>query len=132
MINRPDQIKEQKHSEVGILTLRKDGIITFQPKEGKTEHYIEAMKIEFNIMLDWTKGETCGFLSDNRNLKKFESDVKVFAQKNVDKFANRFALIVQSGISSFLTNFFIHLNRPPIPVKTFTSPEKALEWLREG
>jgi len=131
MINKSEEIAEQKHSDVGILTLRKDGIITFQPQKGKTEHNVAAMKVEFDIFVDWAKDDLKGFLCDNRNLKKFESDVKVYAQNNLHKFSDKLALIVQSGISSFLTNFFIHLNRPKIPVKTFTDPQKALEWLKE-
>jgi len=129
MLNQPEEIVEQKTSDVGLLTLRKDGLITFEPLEGKTEQTLVSMKKDLAICQEWVNGKPTGFLSDNRNLKRFEADVRIFAQENVHKFANKFGFIVESGISSFLTNMFIYLNKPSIPLKAFTNKQDAIQWL---
>lgn len=131
MLNSPKEILEQKTSDVGIVSLRKDGIITFEPKEEKTTHTLEAMKVELDIFQDWAGDKKLGFLSDNSTLKKFDADIRVYAQKHLPLFCDKFALIISSGISSFLTNIFIHLNRPKVPIKTFTNKKEALKWLKE-
>ena len=131
MFNNQNDIKEQTTSDVGIITLRKDDIITFEPKEGKTTHTLEAMKQELNIFQEWASEKKLGFISDNRAMKKFDTDIRVYAQQHLPLFCNRFALIISSGISSFVTNMFLYLNRPEIPVKAFTNKEDAIKWLKE-
>ena len=41
------------------------------------------------------------------------------------------AIIVQSSFSSFLGNFFLLVNSTNMPVRIFTSEEKAKKWLRQ-
>jgi len=130
MLNTPDEIADQQTSSVGIVSLRKDGIITFEPKEGKTTHTLEAMKVELDIFQEWAGDKKLGFISDNRELKKFENDVRVYAQQHLPLFCDKFALIISSGISSFLTNMFIYINRPDVPIKVFTNKEDAINWIK--
>lgn len=40
------------------------------------------------------------------------------------------ALVIDSGPSRVMGNFFIGLNKPPFPTKLFTSEAKAEAWLR--
>jgi len=41
------------------------------------------------------------------------------------------ALLTRSGVSNMIANIFISLNKPQVPVKLFTDPDKAKEWLME-
>lgn len=41
------------------------------------------------------------------------------------------AIILDSPFTSLLSNFFIKVNKPKIPAKTFTSKEAALKWLAQ-
>lgn len=130
MLNNQQDIKEQATSDVGILSLRNDDIITFEPKEGKTTHTLKAMKEELEIFQNWAGDRKLGFISDNRTMKKFDADIRIYAQQHLPLFCNRFALIISSGISSFLTNMFIYINKPQVPIKIFTTTEEALKWLK--
>lgn len=132
MLNSPEEILEQKFSDIGILSLRKDNILTFEPKPGKTEQTLDSMKTDLEILKNWANGRKYGFLVDSRRFKKFDSDVRVYAQKNSPQFSNKYAIIISSGTSSFLANMFIYINRPIIPTKTFTTKEKAVEWLNKN
>ena len=39
------------------------------------------------------------------------------------------ALLTRSGVGKMIGNIFISLNKPNVPVKLFTDPGKAYEWL---
>ena len=132
MINAPSEIAKQVSSNVAVITLRKDDMITFEPHKGVHEHNLATMKFELNQFIKWSeeRNKKLLFLCDNRNLKKFDHDVKNYTQENLHKFSAALALIVESGISSFLTNIFIHLHRPNIPIKTFTHQKDAINWLK--
>ena len=41
------------------------------------------------------------------------------------------ALLVESPISRVVGSLFLGLNRPPVPIRIFTSEQMALEWLRD-
>jgi hypothetical protein len=130
MLNQSYEIAEQTSSDVGIITFRKDGIITFEPKEGKITHTVEAMAYEFEIFKKWANGNKVPFLTDNRELKKFENDVRVYAQQNLPVFCSKFAFIVRSGLSSFLTNMYMYINKSGVPTKAFTTKKDAIDWLK--
>lgn len=130
MLNNPDEILEQKFSDVGILSLRKDSILTFEPQAGITEQTLDSMKKDLEIFKSWANGKKYGFLVDSRRFKKFDAEVRVYAQKHSPIFSHKYAIIISSGISSFLANIFLYLNRPSIPTKTFTTKESAIEWLK--
>ena len=130
MLNTTDEILEQKFTEVGILSLRKDNILTFEPKLDKTEQTLDSMKSDFEILKNWANGEKYGFLVDSRRFKKFNSESRAYAQEKTPLFSDKYAIIISSGTSSFLANLFIYLNRPSIPTKTFTTKDEAIIWLK--
>ena len=41
------------------------------------------------------------------------------------------AMMLDSAFSSFLGNFYLSVNKPPMPVRIFTNTEAALKWLRK-
>lgn len=52
-----------------------------------------------------------------------------FASENGYKLITAASLLVNSSVGKFLGNFFLKINKPPVPVKIFTDKEQALEWL---
>ena len=49
----------------------------------------------------------------------------------VRKYTVAQALVIDSGPSRVMGNFFLGLNKPRFPTKLFTSEAKAEAWLRE-
>ena len=41
------------------------------------------------------------------------------------------ALLVSSGVSMIIGNFFLGLNKPSFPVKVFLNEDKAVNWLKK-
>lgn len=132
MINNPDEIIKSNSSKKSLLNLRKDGIVTLEPKMGETIQTLESMEIDFEIFKEWTKHEKYNFLVDSRRLQKFDSELRVFAQENSPLFFNKYAVIISSGTSSFLANMFMHLTKPKIPTKLFTNKTDAINWLNQN
>ncbi len=52
-----------------------------------------------------------------------------YSQKQATDALAAMALLVSSPISKVVGNFFIGLNKPPFPVKLFTSESDAFDWL---
>lgn len=132
MINNSDEILKSDSSKKSLLNLRKDGIVTLEPKMGETIQTLESMKIDFEIFKEWTKNEKYNFLVDSRRLQKFDSDLRVFAQEHSPLFFNKYAVIISSGTSSFLANMFMHFTKPKIPTKLFTNKTDAINWLNQN
>ena len=132
MINKPRDIKVQTENEIGTLTLRTDNIITFEPFESSRTTNIEILKKDVILFLEWTKNGKMGFLSDNRSIKTLETEEREFIKENLEKFCNKFAMVVDSGISYYIFNIMLLFNRPSIPMKAFKDPLLALKWLQEN
>tara|TARA_B100000809_G_scaffold630_2_gene701 strand:+ start:1943 stop:2338 length:396 start_codon:yes stop_codon:yes gene_type:complete len=131
LLNLPEEILKKATSDVGILVLRKDDIITFEPKPEKTEQTLDSMKEDFEVFKQWSKEKKYGFLVDSRRFSKFDYACRVYAQKNCSQFSNKYAIIISSGISSFIGNIFMYLNKPDLPTKLFSNKADALDWLKK-
>ena len=129
MLNLPEEIAEQKFSDVGVLSYRKDDIITFELQDGKSEQTLNSMKKDLAFFKEWANGKKLGFIVDSRKFENFGSEARIYAQKYSPHFSSKYAIIISSGMSSFLANMFIYINRPSIPTKTFTSKEDAINWI---
>lgn len=59
--------------------------------------------------------------SESRDLYSSEKSVKVF---------KAVGLIARTPISRVLGNFFLGINRPPVPIKLFNDKDTAIGWLK--
>ena len=124
------EIIDQLTTEIGIISLTKDKLITFVPHPGITSVTLKPMAENMVKFLEWTKDEKLPFLTDNRQIKVIEPETRLFVQKNLPTFCSRHAIILENGLSYFMFNIFMYLNRPSIPVKAFKNKEEALIWLK--
>lgn len=68
---------------------------------------------------------------DSRNIKSMDRESRIyFSSEEIQTFTLALAILISSAVSRVIGNFFIGLNKPPYPVKLFTSEEKALDWLK--
>lgn len=133
MINDNKDILKFHINVEGKVALRKDNILTFERNPDSKSLNLVTMKNDVRLLKEWTK-ETgpLPYLSDNRNLKLATFEERQFAQENLPLFASKTAVLVKSGLSNFLYNLMLHLNKPTIPMKSFTSIDKAFIWLKEN
>ena len=131
MLNLPEEIAEQQFSDVGVLSYRKDNIITFELQEGETEQTMDSMKKDLEFFKEWSQEEKIGFIVDSRRFKSFGSEARLYAQQQAPYFCFKYAIIISSGLSSFLANVFIYLNKPLVATKVFVNKEDAINWIKK-
>lgn len=116
--------------DYGLIELRSDNIITFEPKDGHTTFTIPQLKIMLEILLDVSGGIPRPYFSDNKNLMSLGTAERVYINEHMHRFTSAFAMTENSALTRFITYTFMQLNRPPFPVKMFKTKEEAILWLR--
>lgn len=74
------------------------------------------------------------FSSGNGKLRSMKAEEREFAQKNLELFASRFALVVDSinGLSRFLTKLMITIGKQNVPTKIFNNFGSVWQRLKEN
>jgi hypothetical protein len=71
------------------------------------------------------------FLIDIRNIRSITREAREYlASAEASEPLTAVGLLTTSPISRVIGNFFLGLNRPPHPIRMFTSEEEAIAWLR--
>lgn len=77
-----------------------------------------------------TNGERYLVLVDGRVPLSVTKEVRAFsAQSNGEEGRIAEALIVTSTANKLMANFYINVNKPKIPTRTFSDETSAMEWL---
>ncbi len=113
-----------------VLTLRDDGILEIVHKpadvtlaDAEQVHAVVEKLVgerQILVLVDIRKAR-----SISREARQFGAD----SRRRTNTKAQ--AMIIDSGISRVLGNFFLGLNRPKYPVHLFTSKEDAVVWLKD-
>lgn len=54
---------------------------------------------------------------------------RYYSGEETAKYVSAVALVAESPVSRVLGNFFLGIEKPPMPTRLFSSEEKAREWL---
>jgi hypothetical protein len=130
MSNKTVHIIQKETCSLGVISLRSDKILMFQPIDGATTCTIEDLKEMYEIFIKITKGVPHLYYSDNSNVKSFGPEERVFVSTNFHHFASACAIKENSAIGRFLTHSFLYINKSKIPVKMFKTEEAAINWLK--
>lgn len=78
------------------------------------------------------KGKNYPTLADCSALKKCTKESREFlSSEKAIKGANAIAIVVNSPVGAIMSNFFIQLNKPPLPTKLFRDKKTATKWLQQ-
>lgn len=113
----------------GPVWLNEDGIvITIGKSESQdTETARENMVYTKKV----TGGKPRPLLVDMTKVRSMSKGAREEYVQQQDAVITAVALLTRSGVSNMIANIFISLNKPQVPVKLFTDPDKAKEWLME-
>lgn len=116
---------------ISILSINADGIGLMHFKDNITmdileqmEHYKGIIELTKNYPTPFvvTAGEHVVFTKeDKENTSLLEGRSPVCAS----------AIVISNLAYRLLADFFIKMQKPKIPYKTFTSEEKAVEWCKQ-
>lgn len=130
MSNETVHIIQKETCDSGIISLRSDKILMFQPLDGVTTCTIENLKEMYHIYMDITKGIPHLYYTDNTNIKSFGPEERAYVSANFHHFAIASAIKEDSALTRFITHSMIYLNQPQIPLKMFKTEEAAINWLK--
>ena len=113
--------------------------ITFWKEEGivhgkwadKIEITLDIAKYSQQERLVFTNGIAAPFLADIRGVRSVSKEAREYFSKEGTMFITAGAMIINSELTKALANFFLLINRPPIPMKLFTDETNAKEWLKQ-
>ena len=74
-------------------------------------------------------GKIYPVLTDIRDMPPHAKEVREYFANEASYSSCSNAILVSSSISRILATLFLSLNKPSIPTRIFTDPEKAAKWL---
>lgn len=105
-----------------------DGIARTVVKAG-SDVLLEDAQENSKIINSLVGPEKFALIVDVRKIKSITREAReFFSMRGRDSRVIGFAVIIGSPVSSFIGNFFIHLNKPRVPVRLFSDSEKAKFW----
>ena len=115
---------------ISTKQLGDDGIvrIVMLPDADMTQANVEADMATYSQAF---AGQRRPVWADIRHVKSMSREARVFITREARKYVMAAALVVESPLSRMIGNFFLGFNKPPFPVRLFTSGEKAEEWLQQ-
>lgn len=78
----------------------------------------------------FSKGKSYPMLVDMTGLKSVNKQARQYMATMGATLVTAGALITRSAVSKMIGNMFLTIDKPPVPVKLFTSELKAREWLK--
>lgn len=128
--NKNIEIIKSVKFDYGIIELRSDNIMTYEPIDGITTLTLPQLDIMLELLLAVSDGIPRPYFSNNTNLKSLGSKERISIANNIHRFACACAITENSAITRFINYTFMQLSRPTIPVKMFKEKEDAFAWLR--
>ena len=109
------------------ISLRPDGILHFVYFPDAQERLEDAhanVKASEHLNPDQRRP----LLVDLRPMRGIEREARAY-YSSLRSITAR-ALLVESPVTRVMANFFISINKPPVPTKLFTSEDQAVAWLK--
>ena len=71
-------------------------------------------------------------LVDITNVRSTSKESRgIYASKDTAQVFSKAALLVGNPVSRIMGNFYLGLNKSAMPVKMFTDPDEAMDWLEQ-
>ena len=117
-------------TSVGRMTMRPDGIAFFESHPGAEERLSGARE----VVEGYRKlggGRRLLAVADIRRARSVDREARrYYAGEEMGAVVQGLALVVDSGISRVLGNFFLSLNRPRFEMRLVRSSDEGVKWLQ--
>jgi len=112
------------------IWLRTDGIIQISVRPQAETNLDDAIE-NINIVSKFSKDKKHSLFLDIRQAKFITRDARnYFSGEESQKYISALAILIRSPVSRVMGNLFIGINKPPYPVKLFTSEDSTIQWLK--
>lgn len=122
---------EVHETRTARMSLGEDGIIRKIFLDNAQETLNDALESE-EITKKLSGGKKRPMFVDFTALRSMDSDARsYYTGERAGALISACGGVTKSKIGKVISNFFIGFNRPPSPVKLFTSEDEAIEWLKK-
>ena len=124
------EIIRESETGKGTVRLYGNGIMHQIYRKGVSLH-----KEDTDREIEIYKSEYCReknrpMLVELTNIKSTSKESRgIYSSPDTASICRAAALLVGNPVSQIMGNFYLGINKPAMPVKMFTDPDKAMEWL---
>jgi hypothetical protein len=116
-------------TELATFWLGDDGLLYSLSKPPKRT--IKNTSENFELVRKLTNGKPICHLVYICNSAKPDKATRDFVVQELPKVYKAMAMVSSSGLGKIIMNFLFALNKPAIPMKSFSNEEDAKEWLKQ-
>lgn len=123
-------VDQERYESPYVTMWIKNGILfaNFQSNLAMTED-IARTCVEARIF--FSRGHSYPLCVDMRGLASMDKGARRYMASMGATLVKAGALLTPSVLSRTIGNIFLKVDRPPVPMKLFTSEDKAEQWLRQ-
>ncbi len=121
---------QETYEQKGNITMDENNIIHFDYRH-HVDITLEDAMIEVAFCAEVGGGEKVAALVNITNARSVNQEARqYYSSEDAKRVYKAVALIVNSPVSKMLGNFFLGLNKPPMPLKLFNSAKEGIAWLK--
>jgi len=109
---------------------KEDGILHSEFKNN-IDINIDNIEILINLRHLISENEMQYWCSDFKGVKSMSKEARDYSNIHGQDFLHACATVVYSHVTKFIVNTFMMIKNPKVPLKAFTTKEKAVTWLLE-
>jgi hypothetical protein len=133
IIEIPENVKTYELGS-SIIWLDESGILYSVPKgdEPPPKRTNEEVRQDMDFLKKITGNKkVCLIIESNPNSAPPEKKERDFIAAQLDSITKAMAILTSSPLSRMIANLFFGFKPPPYPVKMFTDPAEAKEWIKQ-
>ena len=124
-----EEVKEM--FEIPYVTMWIDGPIMYCKYVDDLHVSLDIAKTCVEGRIFFSKGKSFPLIIDMTGIKSTTREARQYMASIGATLVTAGALITRSAVSRTIGNIFLKIDKPPVPVKLFTSQVKAREWLMQ-
>ena len=117
--------------EIPYVTMWIDGPIMYCKYVDDLHLSLEVAKTCVEGRIYFSKGKSFPLFIDMTGIKSTTREARKYMASMGATLVTAAALITKSPVSRTIGNIFLKIDKPQVPLKLFTSEEKAREWLTQ-
>ena len=92
---------------------------------------VKNISANIELVKQITDGKKVPLLIYLTNSPVPDKQTRQFSTEQLPNVYTAMAMVSKPGLAKFIMNILFSLNKPPIPMKSFSDDEQALEWLKQ-
>lgn len=121
--------KQLIEGEIADYLLTDDGILISYSKS--ILRTVENIAANVELVKKITGNKKVPLLIYLKNAPVPDKETRKFSTEQLPQIYTAMAMVSKPGLAQLITKILFKFQIPPIPIKSFTDDEKAMEWLRQ-